>query len=147
MEFTEEQKLFIVRELACFRTPTQVAERVKEEFSLEERPDRGHIRQYNPLQCADVAEKWRVIFEATRTAFLDETAKADIAHRAWRIQEAQDAHARALKAKNEVLAQEIREYVAKEMGGLFTNTRNLAGKLSLNMVDDLLAATDEPEEP
>ncbi len=39
---TDAQKLFIVQQLACFRTPTEVAEDLVEEFGIELARQRAH---------------------------------------------------------------------------------------------------------
>lgn len=134
-KLTEEQKTFIVRRLACFRTPTEVCEDVEAEFGVK--IDRGHVRQYNPEQVA-TSEKWRVIFEATREAFIAEVGREGIAHQTFRLRELADLYRRAKLRKNDPLALQILEQAAKEAGGAFTNRHQID-----HSTIDLSRLTDE----
>lgn len=129
---SEEVKCFVVRELACFRTPSEVADRVTEEYGLK--LDRRQIQKYNPIQVAEVAPKWRALFDATREAFLRDQASIGISQPAYRLRELQDMYYRAKGKKNDILAKEILEQAAKESGGAFTNRRELTGKEGRDLV-------------
>lgn len=121
---SEDQKRRIVQGLACFRTPSEVAEDVEEEFGVK--IDRSHVRKYNPDQVAEVAEKWRALFAATRQRFLAEVAEIPIYHQSFRLRELLDLYRKA--KRNPVLAASILEQAAKEAGGAFTNRRELSGR-------------------
>ena len=58
-------KRFIVQALACFDSPQQVADAVKEEFGVE--VHRAQVEQYDPTKAsgAKLATKWRVLFNDT----------------------------------------------------------------------------------
>jgi len=131
----EEHKRFIVQRLACFRSPTEVAEDVKEEFGID--VIRQTVRGYNPEQV-QVAKKWKAIFDATRAAFLKATASSAIAHQAYRVSELTWWYRYAKSKKNPILARELLEQAAREMGGAFTNRRE---GVDLNV--DLGSLTDE----
>jgi hypothetical protein len=123
----DEQKLFIVQCLACYDTPTQVVEAVKDEFGLTlERPQ---IQSYDPtkVQGRDLSKKYREIFDATRKAFLDDISKIPIASQSFRLRSLQRMHDYAVSKKNYVMAAEILEQAAKEVGGVFTNKVKLGG--------------------
>jgi hypothetical protein len=121
---TEEQKQFIVQRLACFRTPSQVVADVKEEFGVD--LPREQVRQYNPKQVS-VAAKWEAIFEATREAFIASAADEGVAHQAYRIRELGELYRAAVKAKNRKEAAAHLRQVAEEVGGAYTNARQLSG--------------------
>lgn len=123
----EEVKRFIVQALACYDTPTEVAEAVKEEFGLE--VTRMQVSTYDPTKKAGeaVGPKWRAVFEATRKAFLENTASIPIAQQSFRLRSLNKIHAQAMKRGNSVVAVQVLEQAAKETGGAFTNRRELTG--------------------
>jgi len=116
-------KRFIVQALACYDTPTQVAEAVKEEFGLE--VHRAHIAQYDPTKASGqkLAKKWRVIFEDTRRQFREHVAEIPIAQRAFRLRTLQRLASKAEGQRNIVLAMQALEQAAKEMGDAYVNRR------------------------
>jgi len=121
----EAHKTYVVQQLACFRSPSEVCDLVKEEFGIE--IDRQQVRNYNPLQV-EVAAKWQALFDATRKKFLETQAEIGIAQQSYRLQELQEWYWWAKRKKNAGLAREILEQAAKESGGGFTNRRELTGK-------------------
>ncbi|MGE8453049.1 MAG: DUF2280 domain-containing protein [Pseudomonadales bacterium] len=74
-KLSEAEKRFIVQALACYDTPTQVVEAVKEEFGTV--MDRGHVGCYDPTKVAgkQLAKKWRDLFEETRKRFRKEVSE------------------------------------------------------------------------
>lgn len=119
-----DQKRFIVQGLACFKTPSEVAEAVKEEFGIE--VPREQVRNYNPLQV-EVAEKWRALFAETRERFLADVAEIGIAHQSFRLRELLDLYHNAKRSRNAMLAASLLEQAAKERGGMYTNRREVSG--------------------
>lgn len=128
VKLSEEIKHFIVTELACRRTPSEVVERVKEEYGLE--LDRRHVHIYNPtkIQAKPVAKRWRDLFAAAREAFDRDQAAISIASKNFRLRELEDSYYRVKKRGNEVLAKDILKQAAEESGGAYTNRRELTGK-------------------
>ncbi|WP_049058606.1 DUF2280 domain-containing protein, partial [Achromobacter xylosoxidans] len=65
-KLTEAYKRYIVQALACWDTPSQVAEAVKEEYGLD--VPRMQVAQYDPTKVAgkDLAKKWVQLFHDTR---------------------------------------------------------------------------------
>lgn len=122
---TAEVKGFIVQALACFDTPTQVAEAVKKEFNIE--ITRQQVAQHDPTKStgANLAGKWRVLFEDTRKRFRDDTADIPIANRAYRLRVLDRMAARAEGMKNIALAAQLLEQAAKETGGTYTNKQQV----------------------
>lgn len=126
-KLSEAEKRFIVQALACYDTPTQVVEAVKEEFGTV--LDRGHVGCYDPTKVAgkQLAKKWRDLFEETRKRFRAEVAEIPIADQAYRLRQLQRMLQDAMSRKNVVLASQLLEQAAKEAGGAFSNRREISG--------------------
>lgn len=124
-KLSEAEKRFIVQALACYDTPTQVVEAVKEEFGTV--IERSHVAQYDPTKASgkSVAKKWRDLFDETRKRFKQEIAEIPIADQAYRLRQLQRMAQEAMRRKNIVLAASLLEQAAKEAGGMFTNRRSL----------------------
>jgi hypothetical protein len=116
-----------VQALACYDTPSQVAEAVKEEFGLV--LDRAHVAVYDPTKASgkDLSKKWRDLFEETRKRFRKEVAEIPIADQAYRLRQLQRMLQDAMSRKNVVLASQLLEQAAKEAGGAFSNRREISG--------------------
>lgn len=122
-KLNEAAQRFIVQALACYDTPTQVADAVKEEFGIE--ITRQQAASYDPTKAMGktLAKKWRDLFHATRERFRKEVSEIPIADQAFRLRQLHRIMAEAMKRKNVVLAAQILEQAAKETGGMFTNRR------------------------
>jgi hypothetical protein len=117
----DEVKRFIVQALACFDTPTQVVQAVKETFGVE--VSRQQCEQYDPTKHAgrDLGVKWKAVFEDTRKRFREETAEIPIANRAFRLRAMNRFVERAETMKNIGLAMQILEQAAKEVGDVYVS--------------------------
>ncbi|KAK52530.1 DUF2280 domain-containing protein [Bordetella bronchiseptica] len=126
-KLNEATQRFIVQALACYDTPTQVAEAVKEEFGIE--INRQQAASYDPTKVTSkaLAKKWRDLFAATRKAFLEQVSEIPIANQAYRLRQLDRIAVEAMRRKNVVLAAQIIEQAAKETGGMFTNKREMTG--------------------
>ena len=126
-KLTEVQQRFIVQALACWDTPSQVADAVNEEFGME--LHRSQVAQYDPTKAAGqrLANKWRELFDATRKRFRDEVAEIPIADQAFRLRALGKIYDRHLSRGNVVGAAAVLEQAAKEAGGAFTNRREHTG--------------------
>lgn len=120
---TDGAKRHIVQALACFDTPTQVVESVKEEFGIE--IGRQQVSQYDPTKVSGtkLAKKWRVLFEDTRKRFREEVAEIPIASRAFRLRAIARMATQAEKSRNIALAVQMIEQAAKEVGDVYVNRR------------------------
>lgn len=125
-KLTQEVQAFIVQQLACFLTPSEVAAAVSEEFGVE--IGRQQAWKYSPANNPDLAPKWRAMFEATRAAFVAETATIGIAHRAYRLRRLESYVHRAEETKRYGLAAQLLKQAAEEMGGAYTSRREITGK-------------------
>ena len=118
---TEDVKAFIVQALACFDTPTQVCEAVKEEFGLD--VTRQQVAAYDPTKktARTLGKKWHAIFHATRKSFLEETAAIPIANQSFRLRALQRMYEKTAGRGNYGMAAQLIEQAAKESGGMFVN--------------------------
>ncbi|GAB1102193.1 DUF2280 domain-containing protein [Shewanella algae] len=118
---SDQVKQFIVQSLACYDTPSQVAEAVKEEFGVV--VPRQQVEAYNPTKYAgrNLSQKWRVVFDATREAFKAETADIPIAQRAYRLRKLEMMLSKAEKRGNYPLVMQMLEQAAKEVGDIYVN--------------------------
>ncbi|MCI2809377.1 DUF2280 domain-containing protein [Eoetvoesiella caeni] len=126
-KLNEAMQRFIVQALACYDTPTQVAESVKEEFDIV--VTRQQVASYDPTKVTSkaLAKKWRDLFASTRERFRKEIAEIPIADQAYRLRQLHRMVQSAMNRKNIVLAASLLEQAAKEQGGMFTNKRELSG--------------------
>jgi hypothetical protein len=118
-------KTRITQGLACFDTPSQVAKDVKAEFGLIVTPQQCEV--YDPTKRAGerLGKKFRTIFEKTREAFLKDTSRIGIAHRAVRLRKLDRAADLAESRGNLPLMAQLLEQAAKEAGDAFTNKQKL----------------------
>lgn len=118
-----EVKAFIVQQLACFDTPTQVVEAVKKEFGVI--TTRQQVEGHDPTKAAGkkLSEHWVLMFNETREKFCNETSHIPIANKAFRLRALNRMVQVAEERKNFALAAQLLEQAAKEAGGAFTNKR------------------------
>ncbi len=127
-KLNEAVQRFIVQALACYDTPTQVADSVKEEFGID--ISRQQIASYDPTKAVskgNLAKKWRDLFADTRERFRKEVAEIPISDKAYRLRQLQRMALEAMRRKNIVLAASLLEQAAKDTGDMFTNKRELSG--------------------
>lgn len=127
-KLNREQQTYVVQSLACFDSPSVVAAALRKEFSVTLTPQ--SIEAYDPTKKAgkNLAERWKAIFEETRKAFLEDTSSIAISHRAVRLRALQRMADKAETAGNMVLASSLLKQAAEEVGGSYTNRRELTGK-------------------
>jgi hypothetical protein len=125
---TEPVKIAIVQALACYDTPTQVAELVKQEYGVEIL--RNQVGQYDPTKAGgkNMGRKLRDIFDATRAAFLQDVGEIPIAKQSYRLRVLNRLLVKVEGQGNTAVAAQLLEQAAKEVGGSFTNKRELTGK-------------------
>lgn len=125
---TDDVKRFIVQALACYDTPSQVAAAVSEEFGLK--IERMQVALYDPttVRGKSLSKKWRDLFEETRKRFLEEASVIPIAQQSYRLRSLNLLHQKAVSRGNAVLASQLLEQAAKEIGGAFTNRREHTGR-------------------
>lgn len=118
-------KLRIVQALACFDTPSQVAREVNAEYGLSVSPQQCETYDPTKRNGARLSKKFCELFEATRAAFLNDTSRIGIAHRAVRLRKLDRAVGLAEDRGNIPLMAQLLEQAAKESGDAFTNKHRL----------------------
>ena len=118
---SSEVKAFIVQALACFDTPSQVAEAVKREFNID--VTRQQVETHDPTKrCSKtLAKRWVEMFHEARKRFREETVDIPIANRAYRLRALGRIAERAENMKNLPLAIQVLEQAAKEVGDVYVN--------------------------
>ncbi|HVY98309.1 MAG TPA: DUF2280 domain-containing protein [Dongiaceae bacterium] len=120
---TDEIKTFIVKGLACFDTPSEVAGAVKATFDVD--VTRQQVHRYDPACVQPPARRWRALHAAARHAYLAQFAEIGVAHKAARLS-ALDRMVHQAAARNDFrLAASILEQAAKECGGMYDGRRRL----------------------
>jgi hypothetical protein len=124
----DEIKRFIINALAAFDTPSQVVAAVKEEFGVD--VSRQAVEGHDPTKHAgrNLAAKWREMFEAARSGFINEATLVPIAHRATRLRALERMAKAAERKGNYPLAAALNKQAAEEMGNAYTNRRELTGR-------------------
>ncbi|MGM7368663.1 DUF2280 domain-containing protein, partial [Acinetobacter baumannii] len=85
----EPVKIFIVQSLACFDTPQQVADAVKQRFGIE--IDRRQCEAYDPTKTTgkNLSKKLVTLFHKTREDFKKNVYDIPLANKAYRLKELQ----------------------------------------------------------
>lgn len=119
-------KRFIVQSLACFDTPSQIVEAVKQEFGLT--VTRQQCVAYDPTKSTgkNLSKMWRDEFESARKRFRENIEDIPIANKAVRLRELDSI--RTSSGKNNVLRMQALEQAAKEVGDSYTNRKEITGK-------------------
>lgn len=126
-KLSEAHKRFIVQSLACWDTPTEVSQAVREEFGID--VPRTQVAQYDPTKVAGAAlgKKWAELFWETRRRFMAEQADIAVAQQSYRLRQLGKIYERHMQRGNVVAAAAVLEQAAKETGGAFTNRREHTG--------------------
>ena len=108
----EPVKIFIVQSLACFETPQQVADAVKQEYGIE--VSRSQCQVYDPTKYSgrNLSKKLKDLFDRTRKDFRENVEDIAIANKAFRLMELQKMYedsGRNKRAKQNLLKQAFQE--------------------------------------
>ena len=128
-KLNDEQRAFLVRENACYARPTEAAKALLDHFGIEITP--SNAEKYDPTKVAGkrCAEKWRVLFKATRKAFIKHLeTRIPHAHKAYRVKKLAAAADAFEASKNYVAMANMLEKIAKEIGNAYTNRYEHTGK-------------------
>ena len=114
----EPVKIFIVQSLACFETPLQVVEAVKQDFNIE--ITRQQVAVYDPTKVAgrNLSKKLKELFERTRKDFRENIEDIAIANKAFRLNELQKMYNES--GKNKRLKQNLLKQAFQETDGRVT---------------------------
>jgi hypothetical protein len=114
---TDEMKVFIVKGLACYDSPSQVAKDVLKEFGVE--LTRQQVYAYHPDCTQTPAPRWLDLFDATREAFLADVSQIGITHKAVRLRMLDRMIQKALEHNYTLVAAKLLVQVARECGGMY----------------------------
>lgn len=129
-KLTDEHRAFIVQRLACFETPGDVAEAVRDRFGIQIAPQ--SVESYDHTKYSgkkrNLAKRWITLFDKARKAYRKDIESLPLANKAVRVRQLSRAAQAAWQRGNLVLYCSIIEQIAKEMGGSFTNQRQITGR-------------------
>lgn len=141
-----EHKEFAVRCFARFMQATEVAAAIKEQFGIEISVQAAAY--YNPTTAAGagLAKSLKDLYDAERESYRGAELNIPTANRVTRL-EILDRRIRHLLNQsrvNDPLVAQLLEQQAREMGGMFTNRRELTGKDGGPLaVDDARSAPEQ----
>ena len=118
---SSEVKAFIVQALACFDTPSQVAEAVQKEFGITVTRQQCEAHDPTKVSGRGLAKKWTELFHEARKRFREETQDIPIANRAFRLRALGRMAEKAENMKNMALTAQLLEQAAKEVGDVYVN--------------------------
>ncbi|MCG5226780.1 DUF2280 domain-containing protein [Acinetobacter pittii] len=120
-------KLYIVRSLATYETPTETARGVQEEFGIE--VTKQQCEAYDPTKKTgqDLSEEFKKEFYRVRKEMNENLSAIPIANIAYRLKRLQRFIDHEQFKDNPVLVPSLMEQAAKEVGGLYTNRKELTG--------------------
>ncbi|MGB9179999.1 MAG: DUF2280 domain-containing protein [Pyrinomonadaceae bacterium] len=126
-QLTDEQQRFSVQLLACFRTPSEVVEALQQKFKIA--VARQLVEHYDPTKKAGetLNEELKELFFNTRKSYLEKIEDIGLTHQVYRIDRLQEMFISANLGGNIVEARNCLEQAAKELGGAYTNKRELSG--------------------
>ena len=118
-----EIKAFIVQALACFDSPSQVAEAVRVNYSLA--ISRQQVEAHDPTKrCSKgLAKRWVTLFEDTRSGFRDAMVEIPVANRAFRLRALNRMLEEAEERGHISQALKLLEQAAKECGEVYVGRR------------------------
>ena len=111
----EPVKIFIVQSLACFETPQQVADAVKQEFKIE--IERQQVAAYDPTKPTgkNLSKKLKELFFKTRNDFKVNIYDIPLANKSVRLKELQKMYEDW--GKNKIMKQNLIKQIKDEMHG------------------------------
>lgn len=121
----KEVKLFIVRSLAVFNTPSETVELVHQDYGIK--VTKQQCEKYDPTKRSgeNLSEELRLDFEKTREMFLSKPESIPIANLAVRLQRLESQYQK--HSKNRVAALHILKQAAEDIGGKYTNKQEITG--------------------
>lgn len=127
-KLTSEQQAFVIERLARWDTPNEAAKALFAEFGV--RITRQAAERYDPTTVAggNLAQRWVDHFNQTRARHLDDLKNIPESNKHVRIAQLSAMTREARNVGNLVLAASLLEQIAKEMGNVYTNRRELSGR-------------------
>lgn len=128
-KLTVEQKAFVVQRLAQWDTPAEAAAALKAEFGVALTPQGCEAYDPGKRAARKLAKKWRDLFAVTRANFLkDLESHVPESNKAVRVRHLALASRVMRQRGNYHGMKEMFEAIAKELGNVHTNRREVTGK-------------------
>lgn len=124
-KLSDTTRKFIVERIAAFDSPQTVVGALREEFGVT--ITRQGVAFYDPTVGAKPAAKWCALFDTARAAFLKEIGDIPIAQRAVRLRRLDRMAVHAEARGNFALAAALNRQAAEDLGGAYSNRRELTG--------------------
>lgn len=120
-------KLYIVRSLATYETPSETARGVQEEFGIN--VTKQQCEAYDPTKKTgqDLSEELKEEFYRVRKEMNNNLSAIPIANIAYRLKRLQRFIDHEQFKDNPVLVPSLMEQAAKEVGGLYTSRKEITG--------------------
>ncbi|MCU4333813.1 DUF2280 domain-containing protein [Acinetobacter pittii] len=120
-------KLYIVRSLATYETPTETAKGVQEEFGIEVTKQQSEAYDPTKKTGQDLSEEFKNEFYRIRREMNENLESIPIANIAYRLRRLQRFIDLEQFKENPVIVPSLLEQAAKEVGGLYTNRKEITG--------------------
>lgn len=123
----QKHKIFIVRSLAQWNTPTETAELVRQEFDIT--ISRQQCEAYDPTKRTgqNLSKVLADEFHKTREQFRKSTDDLPLANLAVRLRHYENLLNNPQNKRNSALLLNILKQVAEDVGGKYTNKQELTG--------------------
>jgi hypothetical protein len=116
-QLEDRHRRFIVTRLACFESPSQVAEAVRERFGID--VPRQQVYGYDAAAAKGtgrrIAPHWRELFWESRRRYLADVAGIGVANKGFRLRRLDELFRKAEQSGNIRLAAALLEQAAREM--------------------------------
>lgn len=143
-KLNDEHKAFLCQRLAVYDSPKEAAEALSTEYGIQITPQSA--QHYDPTRYAgrNLAKKWATVFTETRERFKKKLEdEIPLANQSVRVKKLAKA-ATAFEARGAyVQMADMIEKIAKELGGVNTNRREVTGKDGKPIEVDHVHKTDE----
>ena len=113
-KLNDRLKEYVVERLAGFDSPGAIVKSLREEFGVT--VCRQSIEQYHPLRRPRCAEKWKLLFVATRRAIIEGKAERGAANKMVRLRWRENMVLRAMEREDFALADRLLNSIAGEVG-------------------------------
>jgi hypothetical protein len=125
IKLTPEQKVYVVKRLATYDTPTAIARDLEALFGIA--ITLQAVEHYHPERTASekLAPYWKELFWETRKAFIAACAEAGTMEQMVRVRLREDMVLKARDAGHYRVANELLDSIAKEAGKMFVNRHTL----------------------
>lgn len=131
-KLTDEQKTFIVMSFARYARRQDIMRAVHDTWGIE--VTKSQMDLYDPRAARNRVtparfRKWQPLYDETRDALKANVSQIPVANAEYRLHVLDEMIEEARGKKQYRLVAELLEQAAKEVGGVFTNTREVKAKV------------------